>query len=63
MPHAKGFGGGVDPAKEHHFCPSAKEALCRPKLQGGLGFKQFKHLNHVLLTKLAWRLLTEPYAL
>ncbi|XP_057444644.1 uncharacterized mitochondrial protein AtMg00310-like [Lotus japonicus] len=37
--------------------------LCRPKLIGGLGFRNFKHFNLALVVKNWWRIHTSPETL
>lgn len=37
-----------------------KEILCRPKKEGGMGFKDFDFMNTSFLTKQAWRTIQEP---
>ncbi|XP_072067045.1 uncharacterized protein [Arachis hypogaea] len=39
------------------------ETLCRPKLQGGLGFRKITIMNEAFLMKLFWRIITQPDAL
>lgn len=39
------------------------EVLAQSKMEGGMGFKDFNHLNSAMLAKQAWRVLTNPNAL
>lgn len=39
------------------------EKLCQPKEKGGMGFRDLKGFNRVLLTKQWWRLQTNPHSL
>ena len=48
--------------KNRYYCLMVWDPLCQPKWQGGLGFKLFKHINKVLLVKLAWKLLIKENA-
>jgi len=38
-------------------------SICKPKKEGGLGFRKFKCSNRVLLAKQGWRLLHQPESL
>ena len=39
------------------------DKLATPKVQGGMGFREFQKFNLALLGKHGWRLLTEPNSL
>lgn len=54
------WGGNEDTRKIHLI---SWETLQRPKQQGGLGLRSARQANSAFLTKLGWRLLTEPNAL
>lgn len=36
------------------------ERICKPKDQGGLGFRNFRELNKAYMMKLAWQLMNNP---
>lgn len=44
-----------------HWC--SWDRLCNPKLEGGLGVRNFYVFNLALLAKLGWRLMTKPASL
>ncbi|XP_057458292.1 uncharacterized protein LOC130749012 [Lotus japonicus] len=45
----------------HRTCHWLKwKALCRPKICGGLGFRDFKAFNTALVAKNWWRIMTKP---
>lgn len=39
------------------------ESICRPKLHGGLGFKNLRKLNLAFLVKLGWMMLIDKHKL
>ncbi|XP_026384999.1 uncharacterized protein LOC113280607 [Papaver somniferum] len=45
------------------YYPRSYSCLCNPKNKGGLGFRNAHTLNLAMITKLSWRMLTEPNAL
>ncbi|KAG8383539.1 hypothetical protein BUALT_Bualt04G0024000 [Buddleja alternifolia] len=52
------FSWGHDPNKNHlHLM--AWDDICRPKALGGLGLRKMKDLNFALLSKLAWKMVSE----
>ena len=42
-----------------YFVPAAWSSLCKPLVEGGLGFRCFYNLNQALLSKLAWWVLSD----
>jgi hypothetical protein len=55
------YWGAKDGKRKNHW--RSWEKLQRPKLQGGLGFQDFRMFNQALLARKAWRLLTNPDSL
>ena len=41
----------------HYFAPLSWESLCKPKKEGGLGFRKFWNFNLAMLSKFAWWIL------
>ncbi|EEF47861.1 conserved hypothetical protein [Ricinus communis] len=39
------------------------EKICAPKSKGSLGLRKAMEINHVLLMKLGWNLISKPNAL
>ena len=56
------FGGGGD-HKHRRMHWRSWEKLFRPKIFGGLGFKDLARFNQPLLAKQGWPTLTHPYSL
>ena len=46
-----------------YLAPMAWSSLCKPKRDGGLGFRKFANFNLALLAKLAWWILTRKECL
>lgn len=53
--------GSTDEQRKVHLL--SREKLQRPRDQGGLGIRSARQSNSAFLTKLGWRVLTEPNAL
>lgn len=53
--------GGSEDHRKIHLLPWDKLQL--PKGQGGLGIRSSRNINSAFLTKLGWRVLTEPHSL
>lgn len=48
------FWGGTEKKHKVHLCEW--NAVCKPKLEGGLGFKKSADMNKTMLAKVGWRL-------
>lgn len=51
---------GFPTQKSRNFTPKGWGSICLPKKQGGLGLQKMSETNRALITKLAWRVVTNP---
>ena len=53
--------GAKEGKRKTHWC--AWDTLIKPKVQGGMGFRDFRLFNQALLARQAWRLIAYPDSL
>jgi hypothetical protein len=59
----KNFWWGFPPQKVRNLSLKSWNSLCSPKASGGLGFRKMEEVNLGLISKLAWKLLTQSEAM